>query len=244
MHFPNLKAIVFDLDNTLLDHSAAEREAISKFLPAYYDEPSIGTIFKEAPERFLAAYRHWNEHLWLDLAMERITADELKWQRFALTLRDLVPEFTEHDSERLGSDMGRTYLELYADGWRLLPDAAETVRALSARFSLGLITNGFSEQQRGKLARFGWESLFDAAILSGELGVMKPHKAIFDHALAELGVSADEAVYIGDHYETDVVGALGAGWRAIWFNPDRKARVENRADKTIFALSELLQISA
>ncbi|MBL7993595.1 MAG: hypothetical protein JNN25_19315, partial [Candidatus Kapabacteria bacterium] len=82
MHFPNLKAIVFDLDNTLLDHSAAEREAISKFLPAYYDEPSIGTIFKEAPERFLAAYRHWNERLWLDLAMERITADELKWQRF------------------------------------------------------------------------------------------------------------------------------------------------------------------
>ncbi|MBD1208712.1 MAG: HAD family hydrolase [Ignavibacteria bacterium] len=244
MHFPNLKAIVFDLDNTLLDHSAAEREAISKFLPAYYDEPSIGTIFKEAPERFLAAYRHWNERLWLDLAMERITADELKWQRFALTLRDLVPEFTEHDAERLGRDMGRTYLELYADGWRLLPDAAETVRALGERFSLGLITNGFSEQQRGKLARFGWESRFDAAILSGELGVMKPHKAIFDHALAELGVSAHEAVYIGDHYETDVVGALGAGWRAIWFNPARTPRTENRADRTIFALSELLQISA
>ena len=56
MHFPNLKAIVFDLDNTLLDHSAAEREAISKFLPAYYDEPSIGATFKEAPERFRVEY--------------------------------------------------------------------------------------------------------------------------------------------------------------------------------------------
>ncbi len=244
MHFPHLKAIVFDLDNTLLDHTAAERKAISKFLPAYFDEPGIGTIFKETPERFIAAYRHWNEILWHDLAMERISADNLKWQRFALPLRELVPTFTEQDAERLGRNMGATYLSLYADGWQLLPDADEILHALGKRFRLGLITNGFSEQQRGKIARFGWESRFDTAILSGEFGVMKPHKAIFDHALKELGIHAHEAVYVGDHYETDVVGALGAGWRAIWFNPHQTPRSENRADRTIFALSELLQINA
>jgi putative hydrolase of the HAD superfamily len=244
MHFPHLKAIVFDLDNTLFDHTAAERKAINQFLPQYYNEPSIGAIFKEEPERFLAAYRHWNEILWHDLAMERITADNVKWRRFALTLREILPELAEEDAERLGRNMGKIYLELYAEGWQLLPDADETLLRLGERFSVGLITNGFSEQQRGKLARFGWETRFDAAVLSGELGVMKPHKAIFDHALSMLGVSANEAVYVGDHYETDVEGALDAGWRAIWFNPNGKPRPENRADWTISSLRELLQINA
>lgn len=244
MHFPNLKAIVFDLDNTLLDHTAAEREAIKKFLPQYYDEPSIGAIFRETPERFLAAYRHWNEILWHDFAMERITADELKWRRFAATLHEIAPELTEHDAELIGRNMGKTYLELYAEGWQLLPDADETLLRLGERFDVGLITNGFSEQQRSKIARFGWEKRFNAAVLSGELGVMKPHKAIFDHTLKELGIQANEAVYVGDHYKTDVVGALQAGWRAIWYNPSGAPKPDNQATWTISALSELLQINA
>ncbi len=242
MRFPNLKAIVFDLDNTLLDHTAAEKQAITAFLPRYYHEDRIGALLQTAPELFIKAYRHWNEILWKDLAMNRLTADDLKWQRFARTLREVVPDFTEQDAERLGREMGKTYLELYADGWQLLPDADETVLALKQRFKLGLITNGFTEQQRGKLARFGWETRFDAALLSGELGVMKPHKAIFDRALRQLDVTADEVVYIGDHYESDVEGALQAGWRAVWFNPHKAERPENRATWTISSLTELLAI--
>jgi HAD superfamily hydrolase (TIGR01549 family) len=248
MRFPNLRAIVFDLDNTLLDHNAAERQAISAFLPRYYYEEHIGAILRETPDRFIAAYRRWNTALWRDLAMNRMTADELKWQRFAWTLLEVAPNFTAQNAKRLGKDMGKTYLELYAKGWQLLPNADETLRALAERYKLGLITNGFTEQQRGKLARFGWESRFDAAALSGELGVMKPHKAIFDHTLSALGLGAHEIVYVGDHYETDVVGALAAGWRAIWFYPaaaDRtESRVENRADWTISSLAELLRIES
>lgn len=252
MRFPNLKAIVFDLDNTLLDHNAAERQAISSFLPRYYHEERIGALLRETPERFIAAYRRWNEALWRDLAMNRMTAEELKWQRFAWTLIEVAPNFTAKDAERLGKDMGKTYLELYAEGWQLLPNADETLRTLAERYRLGLITNGFTEQQRGKLARFGWESRFDAAVLSGELGVMKPHTAIFDHTLSALGLGAQEVVYVGDHYETDVVGALAAGWRAIWFCPAPTgrpenavgSRVENRADWTISSLAELLRIES
>lgn len=242
MHFPRLKAIVFDLDNTLLDHNSAEQQAITAFLPRYYHEPTIGTLLQHAPQVFLSRYRHWNEILWRDLAMKRLSADDLKWQRFAKTLLDVAPVFTDEDAKRLGREMGTTYLELYADHWSMLPKADETLLALKNRFKLGLITNGFTEQQEGKLARFGWQTRFDAALLSGKVGVMKPHKEIFDMALAELGVEAHETVYVGDHYETDIVGAQAAGWRAIWFNPHQAVRAENHADWTISALPELLAL--
>ncbi len=242
MRFPDLKAIVFDLDNTLLDHNAAEKQAITAFLPLYYHEPLIGSLLQTAPQEFLSRYRHWNEILWRDLSMKRLSADDLKWQRFAKTLLDVAPVFTDEDAKRLGKEMGKTYLELYADHWSMIPKADETLLALKDRFKLGLITNGFTEQQEGKLARFGWQTRFDAALLSGKVGVMKPHKEIFDMTLAALGVKAHEIVYVGDHYETDIVGAQNAGWRAIWFNPANSVRPENRADWTIAGLKELLEL--
>jgi YjjG family noncanonical pyrimidine nucleotidase len=235
----NIKAIVFDLDNTLIDHAFAEGQAMERVLGAYFQETSIGGLLRDAPEEFLAAYRLNNERLWLDLAFERISGEELRWQRFAYTLSDIAPRLAKQDTERLGREMGAEYMRLYQEHWRLITGATELLNVLQNRFKLGVITNGFRDQQRNKLAKFGWETMFHSVVLSDEVGVMKPHKAIFTIAEERLQCSAEELVYIGDNYISDIEGAKDAGWRAVWYNPAQIQRAENRADATIASLEEL-----
>jgi putative hydrolase of the HAD superfamily len=76
------------------------------------------------------------------------------------------------------------------------------------------------------LAEIDCADPFTAIIDSGKLGIEKPDRRIFDHALAALGV--DDAIHVGDAWGTDVAGALGAGWRAIWFGPRAKATDDPR----------------
>jgi 5'-nucleotidase len=241
MHFSlsNIKAIVFDLDNTLIDHAFAEAQAMEQVLGSQVQEASIGELLRNATEQFLAAYRINNERLWHDLAFERITGEELRWQRFAHTLSDIAPHLAKADAERLGKEMGAEYMQLYKYYWRLIPGANEMLDSLQHRFKLGVITNGFRDQQRGKLAKFGWEDRFHAVVLSDEVGVMKPHKEIFRIAEGYLQCSPEELMYVGDNYVSDVEGARDAGWQAIWYNPTQTQRMENLANTTITALDEL-----
>jgi putative hydrolase of the HAD superfamily len=64
-------------------------------------------------------------------------------------------------------------------------------------------------------------SYFDAVVVSGELGWRKPHRLIFDTALQGLGVSAEQALFVGDNFELDVVGAARAGIAAVWYTRGR-----------------------
>jgi putative hydrolase of the HAD superfamily len=72
--------------------------------------------------------------------------------------------------------------------------------------------------QRSKLAAVGIADGFDAVIVSGEQGVQKPDPAIFALAVDQLGVTAEEALHIGDNQVADVAGARDAGLTAVWID--------------------------
>lgn len=93
----------------------------------------------------------------------------------------------------------------------------ELVRALgSAGVPVGVVSN--SEGRLAELAdELGWGPLFLCIADSGRLGIEKPERAIFDWAAVRLGVETDAIAHIGDSWAADVLGALGAGARAIWF---------------------------
>ena len=59
-------------------------------------------------------------------------------------------------------------------------------------------------------------------ILSEEVGSRKPDKAIFEAALQKSGSAPDEAVFIGDAWETDIIGAANCGIKAVWLNRYKK----------------------
>lgn len=102
----------------------------------------------------------------------------------------------------------------------LFPDAHETLQYLSARYPLYLISNGFKESQDTKINTTGIGKYFQHMIISELVGVNKPDKAIFQHALDLAGATKEKSLMIGDSLEADVMGALNFGMDAIYFNPN------------------------
>jgi FMN hydrolase / 5-amino-6-(5-phospho-D-ribitylamino)uracil phosphatase len=116
--------------------------------------------------------------------------------------------------------------------------------ALSRRLAAAGVTVGVLSNSEGRiaelLAEIGIADPFTAIIDSGKLGIEKPDRRIFDHTLAALG--ATTAIHIGDAWGADITGALGAGWRAIWFGPrvlptdDPRVAIARDADEVDAAL--------
>ncbi len=90
----------------------------------------------------------------------------------------------------------------------------------------------------------GIERVFDAVVVSGEIGVSKPEPFVFAHAIKELGVKKENVWHVGDSLKTDVMGALGAGLTAVWLNRAGVRRKENdpRPHHEIRSLRELAQL--
>ncbi len=98
----------------------------------------------------------------------------------------------------------------------LFEDVHDILAALRQRFRLAIITNGPSDLQRRKVAAFDFEHRVDWIVISGEVGVDKPHRAIFDHTLKLAGVEPARAAHVGDSLLADVAGANNAGVLPIW----------------------------
>ncbi len=199
--------VYFDLDDTLLDHRHAERCALGDVVE---ELPALADVELEEVRQ---VYHRINRDLWKDYAAGTIDRDTLRVQRFAKLLTELGVEQVEAQS------LGDRYMSRYADHWRPIPNAVEALRRIAIHIRVGLITNGFAEVQRRKLERFPEiAQLLAATVISEEVGVMKPHPALF--AAAEEEARSDGPVlYVGDSFHSDVVGALNAGWSAAWYQP-------------------------
>ena len=215
-HAPSPTFVFFDLDDTLLDHRRAERAALADLhlsLAEHVGHHALSALHE--------AYHAANAPLWTDFAAARITASDLKQLRSERFLAALG--VTGLDAQAFSD----AYLGRYAAHWAWMNGAQEAFHATAARVPVGVLTNGFREQQRGKLARFpDIEARASAVVVSDEVGVMKPHRALFDHAhsLAEQAtgqrLAPADILLVGDSLASDVEGALGAGWQAVWIAGD------------------------
>jgi len=204
--------LFFDLDDTLLDHRGAEALAQEETFSA------LGGAFRGAAfADWLAAYRRANAALWGAYGRGEIGREELHRRRFAepLAALGLDPAAAE--------EVGGFYLERYRRAWRLNDGAEELLSAASGLGEVGVLSNGFRELQRAKLARFGLERWVRHVVLSEEVGAMKPAREIFDAAVRAAcgpeGANGRRKLYLGDHFETDAVGARRAGWLPVLYNP-------------------------
>jgi HAD superfamily hydrolase (TIGR01549 family) len=118
----------------------------------------------------------------------------------------------------------------------------ETLKSLARRFPLALLSNfDDSESVRRLLVREGLEGLFEAVCVSEDIGWRKPDRRAFDEPLRALGLAAERALFVGDSYEADVLGAKGVGMDAAWMNRRREERPPGsaRADYEVSSLEEL-----
>jgi putative hydrolase of the HAD superfamily len=121
---------------------------------------------------------------------------------------DLIPTAFEDD-----------YVRLCPYKTNLFPYAHEVLEYLRGKYTLHVISNGFKEATTIKVSNTGLAKYFQNIIISELVGVNKPDKAIFTHAINLAGATTEESIMIGDSLEADVYGALSFGMDAIYFNP-------------------------
>ena len=124
------------------------------------------------------------------------------------------------------------------------PGAIDTLRQLrKTGVRLGLLANGQTESQRGKIRRFGLEPYFDHVQIEEEFGIGKPDERAFRHALGALGVGPNDAWMVGDNLDHDIHGAQQAGIYAVWLDASGAGLPAGsviRPDRIIAALPDLL----
>ena len=228
-----IEAVLFDLDNTLVDTLETWGAAFAEVLEAECaSHPEL---------RGLGPAEHVHDQVFRPLMLERHAEIGGEWddELVGYGFRRLLTDHASRD-DALAAHLSEAYLHALSRPFRLFSDATATLEALGARYRLGLVTNGAARNQRSRIAPLGLDAYFEAIAVSGELGIRKPDPAIFDHVLARIGVPASAAVHVGDDLEADVGGARAAGMAAVWVNRDgRRYDSEPMPDATIASLGEL-----
>jgi len=189
------KAILFDLDGTLLDRDSTVQE----LLTAQYDRfrPVLSQINPEAyVQRVLELDAHGHR--------DKVSVYQLAAAEFGLP-SELAPELT--------ADFWSSYHAFC----RAYPEVNSVLLELRSRgLKLGVITNGSVQIQEAVVQRLGVSDLLDTVLISEREGTRKPSPEIFERAVHRLGVRSEEAWFVGDHPNVDVEGATAAGLTAVW----------------------------
>ena len=191
-----LKAIFFDLDETLITRAAAIRAFIADQYRRY--KAQLGNVTEAAyAERFL------------DIEDNGRIGKHLVYPALVKALG-----ITAVGAETLLED----YRTIYPDFAVTNPGAIETVKALrDAGFKIGLLTNGNEAVQNGKIDVIGIRPLLDTIVISEAVGLKKPDPAIFQLAATNLNEPPDACLFVGDNPEVDIIGAAAASMQTAWF---------------------------
>lgn len=197
--------IYFDLDNTLLDHSAAEAQALQE---VYNSWPEFQAV---SPAQWVAVYKEVNHRLWEQYQNGEIDRYILQESRF----RDSMARLGL--SAARSEQIGKQYMLRYREFWGWLDGAMEAFQQIRKVFPVGIITNGFRETQQKKIEQLKLGSYCDAVIISEDVGHLKPHPKVFDVATEKAGVKREDILYVGDSYTSDILGGRNAGWKTAWY---------------------------
>ncbi len=135
-----------------------------------------------------------------------------------LRLRSLFEFCGESLTESALRDLAARRMTVYKNSRRAAPGAIPLLECLRAEVRIAVVTNNLASEQRDKLSACGLDSLIDELITSEEVGAAKPSREIFRAALDRLECQPIDAVMVGDSWTVDVVGAMNAGIRPVWFN--------------------------
>jgi putative hydrolase of the HAD superfamily len=115
----------------------------------------------------------------------------------------------------------------------------EILNYLNKKYKLAIITNGSSIMQNKKIDALGIRKYFNEIIISNDVGIKKPNKEIFILACDRLKIIPSEVVYIGDNFDIDILGATNAGLKAIWIN---KFKIDICYENTVNELVSIMRI--
>lgn len=203
-----IRAVGFDLDDTLLDHRGAATAGLAALLR------QRGWVYEGVTE-FGKEWERIERLHFADYIAGNLTLIEQRRERMREFLASAEVELPDTELDELFEE----YLLLYAKSWVAFPDVRSTLDNLRhSGFRMAVLTNGQQEQQEAKLARMGLTGFFDSVLAIGTLTVPKPDARAFLELSSALGYAPDEIVYVGDEPHWDALAATKAGLRGVWLN--------------------------
>ena len=236
------KGILFDLDDTIIS-SGDRHQLVLDIATEYQDRLGQMEPTELANEIESAFIKFWaDEHLHKIWRFRLVDARLLIISEVFETLQDRSPSLTPEFSREFAEQFHNTREGSHSG---LLPGALETLDELKKRgVRLALITNGPATTQRAKVVRFDLEHRFEHIQIEGEVGFGKPEEQAYTHALAVLGLEAEDTWMVGDNFEWEVVAPKRLGIRAIWHDLYKKglpANAEVTPDRIVHSIAELIE---
>jgi HAD superfamily hydrolase (TIGR01549 family) len=121
----------------------------------------------------------------------------------------------------------------------------DVIPALTAVKNRGLITGLVSNADKditAILERLQLDTLLEVIVTSQEVGFTKPHREIFEAAILKAGIKAEEALFIGDQYKIDVLGAINAGMSAVLLDRSDYYKNDGIKEPMITRLDQLIEL--
>jgi len=217
MHSPAVRAVLFDFFGTLVEYSPSRVEQGYHATHALLADAGVTLDYAEFLERWGAVFAT------LD-GWSRQTGREFSMQQVAVEfLAEVCPGPYPPD---LPGRLWQAYVAEWGTAIRYLPGIPSLLADLSERARIGVVTNTHATSLvQEHLTRSGIAPYVDVLVTSVDHGRPKPHPSIFAAALDRLGCEAAAALYVGDSYEADYLGATRAGLPALLIDPNGAARI-------------------
>lgn len=203
-----IRHLLIDIDDTLLDFGAQERDALCG---------TFRSFGVPDDEQTLTRYRQINLEQWQRHDAGLISRDEVLYGRFARLFAELQLDVSPRQMED-------TYRDRLSRSAVPVPGALEALADLAAHYALYIVTNGLVETQASRLEHAGMLHYFREVFVSDELGAHKPEPEFFTRCFARIpDFSPAHTMIIGDNLTADILGGKQAGLQTCWFNYHRQA---------------------
>jgi putative hydrolase of the HAD superfamily len=222
-----IKAITFDLWDTIVDDDSDEPKRAAQGLRSKYDQrrhlvhEALKTSDPVDYDDVVLAYDTADAGfnlVWRELQINWTVA-----QRLSVVLKGLGRQLAEPDMAALVEATGQMEVEIPPDP---VPGIGGALEVLSSRYKLAVVSDAIVTPGTGLrqiLDHYGLARYFSAFAFSDEVGHSKPHRAMFESACGQLGVGLEEIVHIGDRDHNDVKGPQALGAKAVLFTATRPA---------------------
>ncbi len=224
----NLKVILIDVDDTLLDFDESAKMSMSMAAE------KKGILL---PENIWNVFQEVNKGLWHDLEKGLLTNEELfriRWTKI----------FEAAGIEGDGPAFEKEFLNGLSLCAPLIEGASDLVKYLHGKYKLAVASNGPYEQQVARLEKVELLAYIDHIFVSGKIGHAKPSRAFFDACMKDLGdMKPEEIMMIGDSVSADISGAAAYGMKTCWYNHKGASLQQGEmADYIVHSLKEIKEI--
>jgi len=203
------KAILFDLDDTILDTTLSADRLWTRAAEHFAIQAGVDACeFDE----MMKVSRVW---FWSDPERNKAGRMDL-YQARAGCVEHALQELGRPDTG-LAETVARWFTQRRIPEMKPFDGAIEALKKLKdAGVKTALISNGKGETQRDKVEHFGLEPYFDCILLEGEFGIGKPDRRVFDHALKELSVKPQNTWMVGDNLDWEIAAPQKLGIKGVW----------------------------